>query len=150
MKRLLLILLLVAGPALAVDPSEMLSDPLLEDRARALDDQIRCVKCQSEAVSSSNAEWARDARRMIRDLVDGGATNQEVLDWFQVRYGDFVLMDPPKKGSNWILWLAGPVLLLLGAGAGYLTITARRQTQPEADLSPEEQARLAELVSDDT
>ncbi len=149
MKRLILILLLLAGPALAVNPSEMLADPVLEERARALDDQIRCVKCQSEAVSSSNADWARDARLMIRELVADGASDAEVLDWFHVRYGDFVLMNPPKQGTNLILWLAGPVLLLLGLGAGYATVRARRSGETDT-LSAEELARLDELTRERT
>ena len=114
MKRLLLIFVLLAAPLWALDPSEKLADPALEARARALDFEIRCVKCQSEAIASSDAAWARDARRKLRELVAGGASDQEVKDWFQARYGDFVLMDPPKTGGNLILWAMGPALLIVG------------------------------------
>ena len=114
MKRLLLVFVLLAAPLWALDPSEKLADPALEARARALDFEIRCVKCQSEAIASSDAAWARDARRKLRELVAGGASDQEVKDWFQARYGDFVLMDPPKTGGNLILWAMGPALLIVG------------------------------------
>ena len=113
MKRLILLLWLVASPLWALEPSEMLDDPGLEARARVLDHEIRCVKCQSEAVASSNADWAKDARRQIRELIAEGATDAEVKDWFLARYGEFVLMNPDKSGSNLALWLAGPGMLLI-------------------------------------
>jgi cytochrome c-type biogenesis protein CcmH len=146
MKRLFLILLLLATPALALDPSEMLSDPALEARARVLDHEIRCVKCQSEAVASSNADWARDARRIIRELITDGKSNDEVLDWFHERYGDFVLMTPPRRGTTVLLWWAGPILLLGGIGLGWMTIRSRVRAAPAADLSEDEEKRLAELL----
>lgn len=146
MKRLILIMLLLAGPAMAVDPSEMLADPVLEARARALDDEIRCVKCQSEAVSSSNADWAHDARLMIRELVASGKSDDEVLEWFHARYGDFVLMSPPRRGTTLLLWWAGPILLLVMLGLGWRTIGARNERSAAQDLSPEEAARLSELL----
>jgi len=146
MKRLILILIFLAAPVYAVNPSEMLSDPVLEARARGLDDEIRCVKCQSEAVSSSNADWARDARLMIRELVSDGKSDDEVLEWFHDRYGDFVLMTPPRRGTTFLLWWAGPILLLLGLGLGWRTIRSRSQSNATQDLSPQEAARLSELL----
>jgi cytochrome c-type biogenesis protein CcmH len=151
-RRAVLIGLLAAGPALALDPKEMLPDPALEARARALDHEIRCVKCQSEAVSSSNAEWAVDARRSIRELIAGGASDADVRAWFVERYGEFVLMDPPKTGSNLALWLAGPAMMaiaLLGAVA-YLRGRSQAPELAEAQggLSTEEQARLREILKD--
>ena len=146
MKRLLLILLLIASPALSLDPSEMLADPALEARARALDDEIRCVKCQSEALSSSNADWARDARRRVRELISEGASDQEVLDWFHARYGDFVLMNPPRSGSNLVLWYAAPVLLLAGLGIGWMTIRGRSRAVAPDGLSEAEKAELARIL----
>lgn len=144
---LTLALILWAGMALALDPFEMLPDPEQEARARGLDNEIRCVQCQSESLASSNAIWARDARRAIREQVAAGRSNAQIKDWFVARYGEFVLMDPPKSGWNLALWLAGPALLLLG-----LAIAAglyRKRAAPEAaDLSLEEEARLAELLND--
>ncbi|MGR3794304.1 cytochrome c-type biogenesis protein [Vannielia sp. SX4] len=136
-------------PALALDPSEMLDDPVLEARARGLDHELRCVKCQAESIASSNADWARDARREVREMILAGATDQEVRDAFLRNYGDFVLMNPPASGWNLIVWLAGPALLLAGLG---VVIAAQRQRNaargPEA-LDPEEEARLKELLGED-
>ncbi|MEM6342146.1 MAG: cytochrome c-type biogenesis protein, partial [Pseudomonadota bacterium] len=87
--------ILLAGAALALDPSEMLDDPQLEARARALDHDIRCVVCQSEALASSNAEWAREARGIIRERILAGDSDAEVRAFFVERYGEFVLMTPP-------------------------------------------------------
>lgn len=142
-------MLLTAAGAWAVDPSEMLNDPALEARARALDAEIRCVKCQSEVVASSHAAWAKDARRVIRELIAGGSSDAEVRAWFQARYGDYVLMNPPRRGLNWVLWLAGPVLLGLGLLAAFATLRARSQASAEAGLSAEEAARLERLLQED-
>lgn len=147
MKRLLFVLLMLAGPVLALDPSEMLQDPVLEARARALDHELRCVKCQSEAIASSNADWAKDARRMVRELITEGLTDEEVRAWFQARYGDFVLMEPPHTGTNLILWWAGPGLLLLGLGAAWLTVRSRSRGREVDMLDAEEEARLSELLN---
>lgn len=145
---LLLILCLLSMPATAVEPHEMLADPALEARAQALDDLLRCVKCRSESIASSNADWAADARVLVRELIEAGKSDEEVLVFFVDRYGDYVLMKPRLGGSNAALWLAGPVLLLLGAGiaVGYL----RRRSAPGAakGLSVEERERLAELMRD--
>ena len=144
------LLALWAGLAAALEPSEMLSDPALEARARALDHEIRCVKCQSESLASSNADWARDARRTIRELISGGATDTEVRGWFLERYGEFVLMDPPKSGSTLALWLAGPAMALIGllGAAAYLRGRARAAEAPPDALSEAEEARLREILKD--
>lgn len=151
-RRAFLIGVLLAGPALALDPAEMLDDPALEARARMLDHEIRCVKCQSETVSSSNAAWAQDARRSIRELIADGASNADVRSWFVERYGEFVLMDPPKTGSTLGLWLAGPAMLgiaIIGA-LSYLRGRAPGSEPGEAQaaLSDDEQARLKEILKD--
>lgn len=151
-RRGFLLGLLAAGPALALDPSEMLDDPVLEARARALDFEIRCVKCQSEVIASSNAEWSEDARRTVRELIAGGASDDEVLDWFVERYGEFVLMNPPKTGSNLALWLAGPAMLGIAVLGAVSYLRSRSEAgEPEgvrADLSADEQARLRKILED--
>jgi cytochrome c-type biogenesis protein CcmH len=150
MKRLVIALWLLAGAAFALEPSEMLSDPVLESRARALDHEIRCVKCQSEAVASSNADWAKDARRQIRELIEGGASDQQVKDWFLARYGEFVLMNPAKTGSTLALWLAGPAMLLIAALMAWSYLRTR-SSKPESSadgLTAEEEARLREILKD--
>lgn len=150
MIRALAFLLLLGGPLWALDPSEMLDDPALEARARALDNEIRCVKCQSEAVGSSNAPWAQQARRAIREQIAAGATDQQVKDWFLARYGEFVLMEPARSGANLLLWGAGPAMLLLAGGLGAIYVRRRSGARPasETALSPEEEARLREILDD--
>ncbi len=150
MKRLALALVLIAGPLWALDPSEMLADPELEARARSLDHALRCVVCQSESVASSNANWAQDARRTVRELVAGGASDDAVMDFFVARYGEFVLMSPRASGSTWALWAAGPAMLLLamGLGYGYLRGRSRSAAPQEAALSEAETARLREILDD--
>lgn len=148
--RLVLLLVLWAVPALALDPAEMLADPDLEARARALDQQLRCVQCQSESIGSSNADWARDARRIVREQIEGGASDAEVMAYFQARYGDFVLMKPTAKGANLILWIAGPAMLLLAGGIGTAFVLRRRNapTPTETALSPEDEARVRDLLGE--
>lgn len=152
MKRRAFILALLASPAVALSPSEMLDDPGQEARARRLDHEIRCVKCQSEAVASSNAAWAQDARRSIRELIAGGATDDEVKAWFVERYGEFVLMDPPKTGSTLALWYAGPAMLGISVIGALFYLRARSGSDVEGPdntaLSAEEQARLQEILKD--
>lgn len=151
MKRLLLILCLLASPLWAVEPHEMLADPALEARAQVLDEKLRCVKCQSEALASSNADWAADARVLLRQLLIDGYSDQDVLDFFVVRYGEYVLMEPQKGGSNTLLWYAGPIMLLLGLGIGWGFLRRRSSgtTEQKPDgLSDEEKKRLAEIIGD--
>ena len=151
MKRLAILLwVLLANAALALDPTEMLDDPALEAKARELDHALRCVVCQSESVASSNAQWAVDTRRVIREQVAAGRSHDEVVDFFVERYGEFVLMTPRTSGSNWILWAAGPLmfLLALGIGFGYLRARSAGRTVPETGLSAEETRRLREIMDD--
>lgn len=150
MKRLALILMLLATPLLAVEPHEMLDDPVLEERAQALDKMLRCVKCRSEALDSSNAAWAADARVLVRELLTDGMSDDEVLDFFVVRYGEYVLMEPRTGGSNMVLWLAGPAMLIFGLGIGWMTLRRRKAGGSGTDdrLSDDEKARLDEIMRD--
>lgn len=142
--------LAMAGMALALDPTEMLPDPAQEARARELDHALRCVVCQSESVASSNADWAVEARRVIREQVAAGQSHDEVVDFFVERYGEFVLMNPRTSGSNWLLWAAGPLMLLLaaGIGLGYLRGRSAAPATPDATLSEDEARRLREILDD--
>lgn len=145
----LLILLFTALPAgAAVEPGEMLADPVLEARARALSKEIRCLVCQSESIDTSNADLARDLRVLVRERLKAGDSDQEVLDYLVARYGDYVLLRPPMKLKTVLLWF-GPFLALL-LGAGVVLYFARRERdntdRAAAPLSAEERARLAQLV----
>ena len=139
------LLLLLAGPALAVQPDEMLADPALEARARAISREVRCPVCQGETIDDSNAQISRDLRIIIRERLVAGDSNAEVIGFLVARYGEYVLFDPPKTGANLILWLAGPVMLLAAGGIAFAAIRRRRPATDEA-LSVEEQARLDEIL----
>ena len=148
MKRLLLILMLVATPIWAVNPDEMLADPALEARAQALDEIIRCVQCQSEAIASSNAEWSSDARILLRELISEGKSDQEVLDFFVERYGERVLMKPQIWGFNLFLWLAGPIFLLMSLLMVAMFFASLKTKAKVAALSDDEQKRLEEILKE--
>ena len=142
--------LVLAGAALALDPKEMLEDPALEAKARELDHALRCVVCQSESVASSNAVWAVEARQVVREQVAAGKSHDEVLDFFVERYGEFVLMTPRTSGANWILWAAGPLMLLLSLGIGiaYLRGRSAAPAPTEAGLTADEARRLREIMDE--
>jgi cytochrome c-type biogenesis protein CcmH len=139
-------LVLTASPALAVQPDEVLADPALEARARAISRDLRCPVCQGEAIDDSNAQISRDLRLLVRERLVAGDNDTEVVDYIVARYGEFVLFNPRASGSGLILWLAGPAMLLAG-GALAFAVT-RRRAKPEADLSEDERARLAELMKE--
>ncbi|MGR3501404.1 cytochrome c-type biogenesis protein [Pseudaestuariivita sp.] len=150
MKRLLLIFSLLAAPLWAVEPDEMLADPVLEARAQNLDDALRCVKCQSESIASSNAEWAKDARMLVRELVAEGKTDEEVVDFFVARYGDFVKMRPDASGANLLLWASGPLMLLIALGIAFTFLRSRSSARPEGGgtLTADEEARLKQILDE--
>ncbi|MFT5341881.1 MAG: cytochrome c-type biogenesis protein CcmH [Paracoccaceae bacterium] len=150
MKHLLVILLLLGSTAWAVEPEEMLADPLLEARAQVLDRELRCVQCRSEAIASSNAAWASDARIMVRELVNEGATNDEVKAFFVARYGEVVLMQPNGQGGNVLLWAAGPLMLLLAGLMGWFYVRGRSRATvaQDRDLSEQEQDRLRQIMDE--
>ncbi len=139
-----------AVPLGAVEPHEMLADPALEARAQALDEEIRCVKCRSEVIASSNASWAADARVVVREMILDGASDQEVRNFFVKTYGEYALMTPNAGGSNLILWLAGPAMLILGGGMAviYLRRRSGAVAPDETTLSDAEAARLREIMKD--
>ncbi|MBV8574740.1 MAG: cytochrome c-type biogenesis protein CcmH [Acetobacteraceae bacterium] len=136
---------MLAGPALAVsDPGEMMKNPGQEQRAEAIGHQLRCLVCQNESIEESEADLARDLRRIIRQRVAAGDTDQQVMDWMVARYGDFVRLRPPLDAVTFVLW-AAPALALLTGGAAVL-LARRRRAMPAAPLSPEERRKLGELL----
>lgn len=141
---LALALALAASPALAVQPDEMLADPALEARAREISRDIRCPVCQGETIDDSNATISRDLRLIIRERLVAGDSNEQVIDFLVTRYGEFVLYKPRATGSNLILWLAGPAMLVLAGGIAFAAL--RRKPVPESGLTAEEEARLKDLL----
>lgn len=154
MRRLLTsvaLLVCMTWPAFAVQPDEVLDDPVLEERARDLSSEIRCLVCQNESIDESNAQLARDLRILVRERLVAGDSDQQVLDFLVARYGDYVLLRPPVKGTTALLWF-GPVIVLLLAGGIILVRTrssrSRSLTAPVA-LTEEEKARVEALLKTD-
>lgn len=147
---LALALLAAAGPAsAATSPDEMLKDPALEARARELGRELRCLVCQNQSIDDSDADLARDLRRIVRERLVAGASDREVKEFLVARYGDFVLLEPPFRPSTWLLWL-GPALAGLAGAAAIVAYLRRRrpQTTEAAPLSAAERRRLDELLGD--
>lgn len=145
MKRIAVILALLAAPVWAVEPDEMLADPVLEDRARELSAGLRCPVCQNESIDESNAPLAKELRIIVRERLVAGDTDQQIVDYLVARYGEFVLLNPTVSGANWILWLAAPALFLAGLGMGWSAIRRKPET-PDPTLSAEEQAALDKIL----
>ncbi|MDP9589600.1 UNVERIFIED_ORG: cytochrome c-type biogenesis protein CcmH [Shinella zoogloeoides] len=144
MRRLLLAaaFLLAAFPAFAVNPDEVLSDPALEARARALSAQLRCMVCQNQSIDDSNAELARDLRLLVRERLTNGDSDEAVIDYVVSRYGEFVLLNPRLRGETLLLWGAPVVLFLAGAAAMVLFVRKRGGKPTGTPLSDAEKAEL--------
>ena len=149
MKQIVLaIMLFCALPAAAVEPDEVLSDPALEQRARELSKGLRCLVCKNESIDESNATLARDLRLLVRERLLAGDTDTQAIDFIVARYGEFVLLNPPVTGANWLLWGAGPLMLLLAGGVGFAYLRGRSPARGrnEHPLSEAEQARLDDIL----
>ena len=150
MIRLLLVLLSLAGPLTAgsawaiSDPAEMLPNPAQEARAEQVGRQLRCLVCQNESIEDSNADLAKDLRRLVRQRIAAGDTDQQATDWVVARYGDFVRLRPPVNWMTAALW--GSPVIAVGFGLGLALILRRRPAAPPPPLSANERARLAELT----
>ena len=144
MTRLLVVLMLLAAPLWAVEPGEMLDDPVLEERARDLSQGLRCPVCRNESIDESNAALAKELRIVLRERLVEGDTDQQAVDFMVARYGEYVLLRPDTRGVNLILWLAAPVLLLIALGVGFMTIRARKPV-PDA-LTDAEKAELDKIL----
>lgn len=150
MRRLVLALALAAAPAFAVQPDEVLDDPALEARARALSANLRCLVCRNESIDESNAELARDLRLLVRERLVAGDSDAEAVAFIVDRYGEYVLLRPKATGANLVLWIAGPAMLAFALAAAAVYVR-RRRSAPEsaaAALTPEEKARLEAILRD--
>ena len=143
----LALLAVFAGPALAVQPDEVMKDPALEARARSLSAELRCLVCQNQSIDDSDAPLARDIRLLIRERIGQGETNDAVRAYLVSRYGDFILLKPPFKPETLLLWLS-PVLTL-GLGLVVVLFARRRVPSETPRLTEEEEARLAALTNGD-
>lgn len=148
MRRIILALVLAASPAFAVQPDEILADPALEARARAISINLRCPVCQGETIDDSNAPISRDLRIAVRERLTAGDTDAQVLDYITARYGEFVLFNPRADGSSLILWLAGPAMLLAGAGVALAMARKRSVAVEPVVLSEDDKTQLAHLMKE--
>jgi cytochrome c-type biogenesis protein CcmH len=137
--------MLLAAPVMAVQPDEILDDPRLEERAREISKGLRCLVCRNENIDDSNAELARDLRLLVRERLVAGDSDAEVVDFVTDRYGEYVLLTPTTGGSNWILWGAGPAMLLIALIIG-LSFLRRRAAGQDTALSEDEEKRLKEIL----
>ena len=137
-------LVIAAMPVHAVQPDEVLHDPVLEARARALSAELRCMVCQNQSIDDSDAPLARDIRLLIRERIAKGESNDSVRGFLVSRYGDFILLKPPLKVETLLLWGGAP--LALAAGALALWRASRRKETAAPGLSDSEEARLAQIA----
>ncbi|WP_295047924.1 cytochrome c-type biogenesis protein [uncultured Paracoccus sp.] len=151
MRRLvLLIALLLPLAALAVQPDEILPDAAAEARAREISQKLRCPVCQGENIDESNAPISRDLRLYVRERIVAGDSNDQVIDAVVDRFGEFVLFEPRARGGNLVLWLAGPVTLLLALLVAWRFLRARAAARPEdaQALTQAERDRLDQIMRD--
>jgi cytochrome c-type biogenesis protein CcmH len=142
--------LIVSMPALAVQPDEVLSDPALETRARALSRELRCMVCQNQSIDDSDAPLARDLRLLVRERLAAGDSDAKVIDFLTARYGEFVLLKPRFNAETALLWLA-PLIALIAGGIGVVFALRRRGGSdsaglPEPALTSDEQQKIADLL----
>ncbi len=147
-RYMVLVLALGASSAWAVQPDEILSDPALEARARALSRELRCMVCQNQSIDDSDAPLARDLRIIVRERLQAGDSDAKVIEFLTSRYGEFVLLKPTLAWRTALLWLA-PIILLI-AGAGWLALMARRRRIVAVEaipLSSDEERRVQEIIN---
>ena len=145
------ICMLLALPLGAVQPDEVLDDPVLEQRSRDLSKGLRCLVCQNESIDESDASLARDLRILLRERLVQGDTDEQAISFIVDRYGEYVLLRPTVTGSNWLLWAAGPLMLLIAGGVGFAYLRGREKAPEQTidALSDGEKSRLAELLNDE-
>ncbi len=139
----------VAGPVFAVEPDEVLDDPVLEARARELSKTLRCLVCQNENIDSSHAPLAKDLRIILRERLSAGDTDAQVIEFLVTRYGDFVLLMPPVQRNTLILWIAPALFMIFGITGAIIYMRNTKTVTREADLTAEDTRRLAELIAED-
>tara|TARA_X000001036_G_scaffold238498_1_gene222450 strand:- start:763 stop:1239 length:477 start_codon:yes stop_codon:yes gene_type:complete len=131
----------------AVEPSEILQNPQLEIRARNLSQNIRCLVCQNQSIDDSNASLAKDLRKIVREQLVSGASDDEIYNFLIERYGDFVLLRPPVKATTYILWYGPLFIFFAGLVLSALFLIRRKRILPEEPLSHSEKEELSRLIS---
>lgn len=151
-----ILVLLHAAPSLAVQPDEILPDAGLEQRARHLSRELRCMVCQNQSIDDSDAPLARDLRLLVRERLKAGDSDQQVLNFLTARYGDFVLLNPPLNWRTALLWALPTGFLVFGGLVLFMTVRRRSSrlsaTDPlsqQSPLTPEEEAQITTLLDED-
>ncbi|MFI5023459.1 MAG: cytochrome c-type biogenesis protein CcmH [Alphaproteobacteria bacterium] len=146
--QLVILLALLAAPARAVQPGEMLADPRLEARARAISEELRCLVCQNQSIDESNADLAHDLRVLVRERLVAGDSDAQAVKYIVDRYGQFVLLKPPVEPATYVLWLSPALLVLFGAAGIFVYLRRRRAQLEPAALSAAEEAELKRLIEE--
>ena len=147
-KPLLMVLgILFFSQTAAVEPDEVLDDPVMEARARAISKDLRCVVCQNETIDESHATLAKDMRRLVRQRVNAGDTKEQVLSYMVNRYGDFVLLRPRVNAQTALLWFGPAIIMLFGIFVVVRVMRKSKRGETE-NLSAKEQRRLEQLLSE--
>ena len=157
MKKVLAVIFTVAAmsassSAYAVEPDEIMADPVKEARARELSRELRCMVCQNQSIDDSGAPLARDLRLLVRERIAAGDSDSQVIDFLVARYGQFVLLKPRLEPETLLLWLLPPLVL---AGGLALWMHGRRRSgsaegEAAGTLTPDEASRLAALMADES
>ena len=152
-KVIFILLISICTTAIAVEPHELLENPLLEERARQISKDLRCLVCQNESIDESDAALARDLRVLVRERLQLGDSNDEVLQFVVDRYGEFALLRPRIDGVNYILWWFGPLFLLFSIATALMYVRklgriSKNSSDLTAPLSDEERKKLKEIVGD--
>ena len=153
MRTLFFAVLLICIPfaSYSVEPTEVLSDPVLEERARIISKDLRCLVCQNESIDDSNANLAKDLRILVRERLIAGDSDDEVLNFIVDRYGEFALLKPRSDGFNLILWLSGPLMLLIALIISFTFIKSKHKPERHitTGLSDHEKKELSKIVNED-
>ena len=152
MKTVIFFLFFLVAPALAIQPDEILEDTVLEERARVISKELRCLVCQNQSIDDSDAPLARDLRVLVRERLQAGESDEKVIEFVVARYGDFVLLRPPVKASTLALWIS-PIALLIVGGIFLLTRFRKQKKNMPVKVQPlssEETKRLEAALKKDT
>jgi cytochrome c-type biogenesis protein CcmH len=153
MKNFFFLLLVIFTPlaSYSVEPSEVLDDPVLEELARDISKDLRCLVCQNESIDESSATLAKDLRILVRERLLAGDNKDAVLKFIVDRYGEFVLLNPSSNGSNLILWLSGPLMLLSALIISFSFIKANQKLKRNTiiGLSDEEKKELEKIIREE-
>jgi cytochrome c-type biogenesis protein CcmH len=148
LRMALVCVMMLATPVAAVEPSEMLTDPVLEARARDLSAGLRCLICRNQNIDDSNSELARDLRLVLRERLVAGDTNDEAVAYMVDRYGNYILLKPPFNPSTMLLWF-GPGLMLVAALLGFRSLWSGQSKSPNRpdDLSDDDRVLIAQALA---